>query len=391
MGIGHYGVYIRPKGEVAMLLEECLLTVEDNNARKLFPEDLKEKEKSMRKLHLQFGHCPKKTLTKLLKLANAWFEEAPELLEKIIGQCKACKLHAPTQPRPVVSTGTQATAPGHVVSLDLKERKVGHYNYILYGVDNFNSLVFASFLRTKKTEEVINKIFTYYAASGSCIPKKFYSDNGTEFCSDAFKEMAEMLGVEVVTTAPYSPWSNGKVEKIHHVVDMIYDKVSSSHPQLSPEVILSWSCFAKNQWPTSTLGGFSAFQVQYGKSPAMPDNCSAGLPNLSGRISSQTVLSHMQAMEACQKAHTEAMFSRKIKEALKNKIRSQQKVFEVGQKVYYKRDQLKSSDSHLYRGPASIIGKRGQIYWLVHQNKVIACSATRLIPVENNVYWPGIY
>ena len=134
--------------------------------------------------------------------------------------------------------------------------------------------------------------------------------------------MAEMLGVEVVTTAPYSPWSNGKVEKIHHVVDLIYDKVSSSHPQLSPEVILSWSCFAKNQWPTSTLGGFSAFQVQYGKSPAMPDNCSAGLPNLSGRISSETVLSHMQAMEACQKAHTEAMFSRKIKEALKNKIRS---------------------------------------------------------------------
>ena len=139
MGIWHYGVYIRPKGEVAMLLEEYLLTVGDNNAQKLFPEDLKGKEKSMRKLHLQFGHCPKKTLTKLLKLANAWFEEAPELIDKIIGQCKAYKLHAPTQPRPVVSTGTQATAPGHLVSLDLKERKVGPYNYILYGVDNFSS------------------------------------------------------------------------------------------------------------------------------------------------------------------------------------------------------------------------------------------------------------
>ena len=45
MGIGHYGVYIRPKGEVAMLLEECLLTVEDNNSRKLFPEDLKRERK----------------------------------------------------------------------------------------------------------------------------------------------------------------------------------------------------------------------------------------------------------------------------------------------------------------------------------------------------------
>ena len=129
----------------------------------MFPKDLKGKEKSLRRLHLQFGHCPKKTMTKLLKLANAWFEKAPELLFKIIGQCK---VHASTQ--------------------------------------------------------------------------------------------------------------------------------------------------------------------------------------------------------------------------LKNKIGSQQKVFEVGQQVYYKREQLKSSDSHLYRGPASLIGKRGKISWLVHKNKVIVCSATRLIPVENN-------
>ena len=81
----------------------------------------------MKKLHLQFGHCPKKTLTKLLKLANAWSEDAPAALDKIIGSCKACKLHAPTQPRPIVSTGTQATAPSQVVSLDLKDRKVGSY------------------------------------------------------------------------------------------------------------------------------------------------------------------------------------------------------------------------------------------------------------------------
>ena len=53
----------------------------------------------------------------------------------------------------------------------------------------------------------------------------------------------------------------------------------------------------------------------------MPDNTSAELPNLCGVVTSEIVLDHMRAMEACQKVHSEALFSRKIKDALKNKIR----------------------------------------------------------------------
>ena len=41
-------------------------------------------------------------------------------------------------------------------------------------------------------------------------------------------------------------------------------------------------------------------------------------------------------------------------------------------------------DSHLYRGPATIIGNRGQVYWLLHQNKVLACCLTRSLPVEKS-------
>ena len=78
----------------------------------------------------------------------------------------------------------------------------------------------------------------------------------------------------------------------------------------------------------------------------MPDNSSASLPNLCGVVSSKVILEHMQAMEACHKAHSEALFSQKIREALRHKIRSQQRVFQSGDKVYYKRNQLKGSDGH---------------------------------------------
>ena len=30
-----------------------------------------------------------------------------------------------------------------------------------------------------------------------------------------------------------------------------------------------------------------------------------------------------------------------------------------------------------------VLGKRGQVYWIVHQNKVISCAASRMISVED--------
>ena len=41
------------------------------------------------------------------------------MLNKIFTLCKACKLHAPTQPRPVVARGFHATAPRQVVAIDV--------------------------------------------------------------------------------------------------------------------------------------------------------------------------------------------------------------------------------------------------------------------------------
>ena len=56
----------------------------------------------------------------------------------------------------------------------------------------------------------------------------------------------------------------------------------------------------------------------------------------------------MKAMEEAHKAHTETMFSNKIKEALKRKIRAQQQVFYPNDKVYYKRDQILGPGGHVY-------------------------------------------
>ena len=111
LGVGHYGVFIRPRNRQTIDLENSIATEEETKKMLVFPEGFDAQVAVMKKLHLQFGHCPKKTLIKLIKEANSWFPEAPAVLNKIFTLCKACKLHAPTQPRPVVATGFHATAP----------------------------------------------------------------------------------------------------------------------------------------------------------------------------------------------------------------------------------------------------------------------------------------
>ena len=43
-------------------------------------------------------------------------------------------------------------------------------------------------------------------------PNQFLSDNGGEFNNELYKEMAELLNIEVLSTAGESPWSNGITE-----------------------------------------------------------------------------------------------------------------------------------------------------------------------------------
>ena len=43
-------------------------------------------------------------------------------------------------------------------------------------------------------------------------PKKILSDNGSEFNKQVFRELGELLNIEVKTTGAESPWSNGITE-----------------------------------------------------------------------------------------------------------------------------------------------------------------------------------
>ena len=57
---------------------------------------------------------------------------------------------------------------------------------------------------------------------------KFHTDNGGEFVNENLIELAQQFGIHITTTAAYSPWSNGTIERHNLVLAEMVQKVVSS-------------------------------------------------------------------------------------------------------------------------------------------------------------------
>ena len=57
-------------------------------------------------------------------------------------------------------------------------------------------------------------------------PDALFSDNGGKFNNSILRDVAELLDCKVMTTAAYSPWSNGIVERHNAVIENMILKIS---------------------------------------------------------------------------------------------------------------------------------------------------------------------
>ena len=78
--VGHYAVDIIPKDNRAA--EEVLLAL---------PEETKDKENILRKLHRQFGHPREEVMLSLLKKKKCSDKETQKLVATIHENCMTCK------------------------------------------------------------------------------------------------------------------------------------------------------------------------------------------------------------------------------------------------------------------------------------------------------------
>ena len=323
---GHYCVNIINGGH-SQLDKHCeeVLLINNNMSEK-------EKRDILVKLHKQFGHKPPDKLIALLKSAGTINADVPSIVREICSNCAIChKLKRPSA-KPIVALA-HANDFNQIVAMDLHE--IDHNFYYLHIIDMFSRLSAAAIIRKKDSNIIVDKFMQIWVGIYGAPEVGVYTDNGGEFNSQVFRDMAENLNMSVKTTAGYSPWSNGIVERHNATLTETLMKMKED-TDLSWETAITWAVNAKNC--LLSVHGFSPYQIVYGRNPNLPSNIVNKPPALEGETMCRFMGKHLTGIHASRKAFIASESSEKIRRALRKQIRPSGEKFNNGDKVYFLRD-----------------------------------------------------
>ena len=356
---GHYCV---PLGDTSTPIEDTFSVLFNMDEK-----SVQDKQKIISKLHKQFAHPTGRRLRLLLKDAGVTDEDCFKLIDDITQACDTCHRFRKTPSKPVVGLPL-ATEFNEVVAMDLKEWKPG--TYFLHLVDMATRFSLAGVIKNKLPSTIINKVMILWIGSGLGTPRKFLADNGGEFANEAYKDMAENLNIEVCNTAGFSPWQNGICERNHAVVDDCVKKILDDHPDTDLETALVWAIHAKNS--LQMVHGWSSYQLVFGRNPNLPSIMNDRPPALEGTTSNEIFAKHLNTLHAGRQAFTRAESSERIRRALRYQIRSSDTAYQIGDKVYYRRNGQ-------WKGPGKVLGQDGKVIFVRHGSTYVRVSPCQLI------------
>lgn len=89
--------------------------------------------------------------------------------------------------------------------------------YILTLQDAFTRYPEAVAIPDQKSETVA-RVFVADFIARHGVPKYLVTDRGTNFVSDLFKNVCELLGTNKIQTTAYHPMCNGRIERFHRTL-----------------------------------------------------------------------------------------------------------------------------------------------------------------------------
>ena len=169
--------------------------------------------------HCRNGHIGRKKLKNLIQ--NYVFH--PRLwvvVRDVTRTCETClenkKYTSPVSPG-IINITVQR--PFELVQVDLLELPVSkrQFKYVINAIDQHTKW-FASQPLKDKSSLSVAKAFEKILASFPSLPECVMSDNGTEFTGSAFVNLLKHFNIKQKFVTPYSPASNGLVERINQTL-----------------------------------------------------------------------------------------------------------------------------------------------------------------------------
>ena len=333
-----------------------------------FNKSGKQKPTGMR-IHRVFGHASAAKIIETLKSTNDYSEELGAALKKIDESCDFClkqKRHVSIPKTAAVYTQDF----NELVCVDLKE-----INGIitLQIIDSLTRFALGGVVKNKSGPVVTNCfIVTWIGIFGP--PLKLLSDVGGEFVGmEEFNAMCELFNIDHRTTAGFSPFSNGTVERHNGLVEsMVLALMEDMNIKI--DVALPWALQAKNN--LMCLQGFTPSQLVFGKNLRVPSVSNVKeVSELREETKSKYLADKINCMAMAREQFLKAERSMKLKRALKSKVENSRCEHYVnGDKVYFKRN-LIDKDWH---GPGRVVGQLAGVVIVLFGGNLIRIHHTKI-------------
>ncbi|XP_062614536.1 uncharacterized protein LOC134276295 [Saccostrea cucullata] len=191
----------------------------------------------------------------------------PGLFQDVSDYCAECDTCQKVAKRsaeraPMVNTPI-ITDPFSKIAMDIVgplNRTTQGNKYILTVIDEATRYPDAFALPSCEAERIADTLITLFSRVG--IPKTILTDQGSNFTSALLKDLYEKIKIKGITTTPYHPQANGKVERFNGTLKSMLKKLCMENGE-DWDVLLPYVLFAYREVPHEETG-FSPFDLLYG-------------------------------------------------------------------------------------------------------------------------------
>ncbi|XP_033741736.1 uncharacterized protein LOC117328321 [Pecten maximus] len=153
--------------------------------------------------------------------------------------------------------------PFYKISMDvvgpLSRTKKGN-RFILTITDDATRYPEAFALKNVDAQTIADTLVELFSRVG--VPRVILTDQGTNFTSKMIQELYRVMGIKGITTTPYHPQANGKVERFNTTLKAVLKKLCTSNNEAWDELV-PYALFAYREVPHEETG-FSPFEMLYG-------------------------------------------------------------------------------------------------------------------------------
>ncbi|XP_068221744.1 uncharacterized protein [Palaemon carinicauda] len=352
--------YVRPKTGSKEEVIEQLVT-----PRKL-------RESILKLAHDEQGHLGVNKTFKCITKTYFWPKMKSDVKRYVLS-CHECQMAGkPNQviPRAPLCNIPSVGEPFENVVIDIVgplPRSKGGNIYLLTIIDRLTRYPEAIPVRSCNAKTVVKRLLNYFSKFG--LPRVIQSDNGSNFVSKYFRDKMKELGINLVTSTPYHPESQGIVERFHQTLKSCLRKLCNNFEH-DWEEKLPFVLLALRLTPNDTTG-FSPFDLLFGHTAKGPlEILKCKLMQEEGRKDYiQNIENHKEDLRKAWQMAKENESNRQGETKRKYDLKAKDRIFHVGDKVLVLVQKEGPSLSYKFEGPFPIIEKRGNLNYLIDMGK----------------------